>query len=82
MISDILNKESCYDLKKEVKKGDLLISRESDFNIKTGRVYIAEKNQGEGTFYDCVFIKNDKGIVDAYSTEYFSFYEGELVSSY
>jgi len=47
-----------------------------------GRVYVAEKDQGVDTFYDCVFIKNDKGVIDAYSTEYFSFYDGELVSSY
>ena len=78
-----INKESCFDVDVSVKKGDLLIANSSgtEFDLTEGRIYVAVKNQGEETFYDCVFIKDDKDIEQAYSTEYFSFYKGELVSS-
>lgn len=76
-----INKPSCYDTKKFVKKGELLISNESDFDLTDGRIYAATKNQGEGTFGDCIFVVNDKGVEQDYSSEYFCHYEGELVST-
>lgn len=73
------NKLTCYETKKFVKKGDLLIANDSDFNLTNGRIYVATKNQGEGTFGDCIWVINDKGIELDYSSEYFYHYEGELV---
>lgn len=76
-----INKPSCYETGKFVKKGDLLIAKDSEFNLTEGRIYVAVKNQGEGTFGDCIFVVNDKGIELDYSREYFCHYEGELVST-
>lgn len=75
------NKPSCYETRRFVKKGELLISNESDFDLTEGRIYVAVENQGDGTFGDCVFVMNDKGIKQDYSLEYFCHYEGELVST-
>ena len=74
-----INKPSIYELEGVIKKGDLLISKESDFDLTEGRIYVALSNQGENTFYNCVFVKNDEGIVSDYTNEYFAFYEGERV---
>lgn len=76
-----VNKPSCYDTKRFVKKGELLISNESDFDLTEGRVYVALKDQGNGTFGDCIFVLNDKGVEQDFSSEYFCHYEGELVST-
>lgn len=76
-----VNKLSCYETKEFVKKGDLLIANDSEFDLTEGRIYVAIKNQGEGTFHDCIFVVNDKGLEQDYSSEYFCHYEGELVSS-
>lgn len=74
-----VKKTSCYETKRFVKKGELLISNESDFDLTEGRIYVATKNQGDGTFGDCIFVVNDKGVEQDYSSEYFCHYEGELV---
>ncbi len=76
-----ITKPSCYDTKKFVKKGDLLISNTSGFDLTEGRVYMATKNQGEDTIGDCIFIINDNGIEEDYSSEYLCHYEGERVST-
>lgn len=73
-------KASCYEAKVFVKKGDLLIANTSEFDLTEGRIYIAIKNQGEGTFGDCFYIVNDKKDTQDYSGEYFCLYEGELVT--
>ena len=78
MIANI-NKPSCYDLKTFVEKGTLLIANDSEFDLTEGRIYVALRNQGEGTFGDCIFVINDKGVEQDYSSEYFCLYEGELV---
>ena len=74
-----VNKPSIYELNETVKKGDLLISTTTDFNLTEGRIYVAVANQGENTFHDCVAVINDKGEQEEYTTEYFARYEGELV---
>lgn len=76
-----ITKPSCYDTNRFVKKGDLLISNDSEFDLTEGRIYVAVRNQGDGTFGDCIFVVNDKGIEQDYSSEYFCHYEGELVST-
>jgi hypothetical protein len=76
-----IDKPSCYDTKEFVKKGDLLIANTSEFDLKEGKIYVAIKNQGEGTFHDCIFVVNDEGVEQDYTSEYFCIYEGELVSS-
>lgn len=73
-------KPSCYEAKVFVKKGDLLIANTSEFDLTKGRIYVAIKNQGEGTFGDCFFIIDDKESVQDYSNEYFCLYEGEIVN--
>lgn len=75
-----VKKASCYDLKTFVKKGTLLIANVNEFELTAGRIYVAVKNQGEGTFGDCIFVTNDNGVEKDYSSEYFSLYEGELVT--
>lgn len=74
-----INKPTCYDTKDFVRQGDLLIANTSEFDLTEGRVYKVTKNQGDGTFHDCIFVVNDKGVEQDYSSEYFCVYEGELV---
>lgn len=76
-----MRKLTCYELKIQVKKGMLLISNTSEFDLTRGRIYVATKNQGEDTFGDCFHIVNDKGEEAGYSGEYFQPYEGETVDS-
>lgn len=76
-----VNKPSYYETNKTVKKGDLLIANLSDFDLTEGRIYSAIKNQGEETFGDCIWVVNDKGVEQDFSSEYFCEYEGELVST-
>jgi hypothetical protein len=76
-----IKKPSCYETKKVVKKGDLLIANDSELDLTEGQIYVAIKNQGEDTFGNCFFVVNDKGIEQDYSSEYFCHYEGELVST-
>lgn len=63
--------------KKEVKKFDLLVSEESDFDLTYDRVYVVLESKG----LDLISIKNDLGEIDTYTTEYFRFYDGECVES-
>jgi len=74
-----VDKPSLYDLKLHIKKGTLVISKESDFNLTEGRIYVAESDMGENTFGDCFFVKNDAGEIVDYTGEYFALYEGERV---
>lgn len=71
---------SCYESNQFPKKGDLLVAIEGEeFDISLGRIYVAESNAGEGTFSDCVFIKDDTGNLRDYSIEYFAKYDGRPV---
>lgn len=64
-------KDSYYDLKQYPQKGDLMVAVDGEeFNITIGKSYEAQEDAGVGTFYDCVFIINDKGERNAYSLEY------------
>jgi hypothetical protein len=76
-----VSKPTCYDTKRFVRKNELLISAKSDFDLTEGKVYLTTRNQGEGTFGDCIWVVNDKGIEQDYSSEYFCHYEGEIVST-
>lgn len=69
---DIMN---CW--RKEVKKFDLVISEESDFDLTYDRVYVVLESKG----FDLISIKNDLGEIDTYTTEYFRFYNGGSVES-
>lgn len=73
------NKTCLYKTDIFVKKGTLLISLESDFDLTEGRVYVATKDQGTGTFWNCIHVINDKGEEQDYTNEYFCLYEGERV---
>lgn len=75
----MISKPTYYDTKEYIRKGDLMIAVETDYDLTGGRVYRAITNQGDGTFGDCVFVINDKGIKQDYSSEYFCKYEGEIV---
>ncbi|GAV11398.1 hypothetical protein PBN151_1327 [Paenibacillus sp. NAIST15-1] len=75
-----INKPSCYELKLFITKGTLLIANTSEFDLTEGRIYAAMRNQGDSTFGDCIFIKNNKGNVEDYTLENFCLYEGEIVS--
>lgn len=66
---------NCYQSERQIKKMDLLVGVDNDFDLTRNRVYVALDNPG----YNMVTIKNDKGIVEVYSTEYFKFYNGETI---
>lgn len=66
-------RKSIFEGTRMVKKGDVLVSLESEFNLTKGKTYVATSNQGQNTFFDCVFIVNDEGIEEDYSTELFAF---------
>lgn len=73
-------KPAVYDMENTfVKKGTLLISLETDFNLTSGRIYVATKNQGATGFPDSLFVINDTGVEEEYSPEYFALYEGEQI---
>jgi len=74
-----LNKPSCYDSKTFISKSTLLIANTNEFDLTEDRVYVTTRNQGEGTFADCIFFLNNKGIEEDYSSEYFCLYEDETV---
>jgi len=74
-----INKPSCYETKRYIKKGELLIGNTTEFDLTEGKIYVAIKNQGEETFGDCVYVINDQGMEQDCSVEYFCHYEGELV---
>lgn len=74
-----MNKPTLYDLNVYVKKGTLLIGASTEHGITEGRIYVATKNQGDGTFHDCIFVINDEGKEQDYSSEWFGLYEGEKV---
>ena len=73
-------KPSVYDIENTfVKQGTLLIALETDFNLTSGRIYVATKNQGETGFPDSIFVINDTCVEEEYSPEYFALYEGETI---
>ena len=75
-----INKPCLYDKPDIfVTKGTLLIAIETDHDLTAGRVYAATKRQGDGTFFNCIFVINDKGVEQDYTNEYFALYEGERV---
>jgi len=76
-----IHKPSLYDLKLHIKKGTLVIAKDTDFDLTEGRIYVAESDMGENTFPDCFFVKNDEGEIVDYTGEYFALYEGERVAS-
>jgi hypothetical protein len=72
---------SCYSEKQPVVKNDLLVALSTEHNLTEGRVYVALTNLGNPeVFVGCVKVKNDKGVIEDYSTEWFRFYQGEKVS--
>ncbi|PLS18964.1 hypothetical protein CVD28_00760 [Bacillus sp. M6-12] len=77
-----IRKQNCDETGKMIKKGDLLIANHegADFDLTAGRIYVAIKNQGDGTFHDCIHVIDDRGVEQDYCSAYFCFYEGELVT--
>lgn len=68
-----MKKGSCYN--QDVNELDLVVSEESEFDLSRNAVYVVRAVVG----HNLVQVKNDKGIVDTYTTECFRFYEGERV---
>lgn len=54
-----------------IEKGMKLKAVTTKFDLTAGKIYVATKNQGENTFYNCVYVKNDKGEEKAYANKYF-----------
>lgn len=73
------DKPSLYGSEKVIEKGTLLIGTSTEHGLTECKVYVATKQQGEGTFHDCIFVINDDGIEKDYSSEWFALYEGERV---
>lgn len=51
-----------------VKDGEVLVANTSNFDLTEGEEYVVIQAMG-----DSVTVKNDAGIVDMYTTEYFNF---------
>lgn len=51
-----------------VKNGEVLVANTTDFDLTEGNEYVVIQAMG-----DSVTVKNDAGIVDMYTTEYFNF---------
>lgn len=68
--------KNCW--KQHVPTGTLLISEESEFDLTRERIYVCIDYVGP----DLIEVKNDKGVVDTYSTEYFRFYNGETIDGF
>lgn len=67
---------NCWQKQDQIKKYDILIGDTTDFDITEGKAYVVLDNfMG----HNLISIKNDKGIVETYTTEHFRFYNGELV---
>lgn len=66
---------NCYESNEIVKKYDLLIAEDTEFNLTRNKVYVA-RDLGLGGI---VKVINDNGVEEQYSEEYFRFYKGEKV---
>lgn len=66
---------NCYDSERCIKKLDLLIAEDTEFNLTRNRVYVALDGDNHGL----VLIKNDENKEELYSIEYFKFYNGETI---
>lgn len=75
-MTGFITKPSCYETKRYIQKGELLIANTSEFDLTEGRVYVAMSD----SIGESIFVVNDKGETLDYTTEYFCHYEGELVS--
>lgn len=66
---------SLYETKERIRKYDLVVSEESDFDLTEGKVYVVMDYDGGYLIH----VKNDAGHVLQYTTEYFRMYKGETV---
>jgi hypothetical protein len=63
-----------YKTKDIVGVGDLIVAEDSEFDLTRDRIYVVKDYVA-----NLIQVKNDKGVLEVYSTEYFRFYEGETI---
>lgn len=62
---------NCYN--ENVNPFDLVVAEDSEFDFTRNRIYVVIDYVGS----NLIKIKDDLGVVETYSTEYFRFYQGE-----
>lgn len=67
---------NCYN--HSIKRFDLLVAEDTEFNLTRNRVYVA-RNTSIGNLIEVV---NDEGTNEIYSTEFFRFYKGETIDGF
>jgi hypothetical protein len=66
-----------------VPTNTLVVAEDSEFDVTRDRVYLVlEGTESPKMPLDIIKIKNDEGVEETYSTEYFRFYKGEAVDSF
>ena len=65
-----------YDTDIEISEFDIVLGSETDLNITENKPYVVR----EINWVDLITVKNDKGEIDIYSTEWFKKYNGKAVS--
>lgn len=68
---------NCWQKQMHIRKYDILIGETTDFGLTRNKLYVVlDNNMG----YELISVKNDNGIIETYTTEYFRFYNGEKVA--